>query len=322
MARRRGSFIEDVISVTAKLPWWVGVVFAALSFALMRWLAAPDVPAAGSTRPPGAVIGSSVSRGLATAGQVLLPLVFLVGAGISLFQSAMRKRGSSSGTPISPVAEPTPRAPAETDRDLYPEWKEVEGEALRRDPVDTTRWSHELLCVLEWKRFEHLCAAYFRELDFRTRTTRAGPDGGVDIHLYTTEASAPSIVVQCKAWKSYKVGVKAVRELFGVMAADKVDEGIFVTTSTYTNEARQFGDGKNVHLIDGDDFLAKLLALPQERQQALLTLATEGDFTTPTCPSCGIKMVLRSPKDGGDPFWGCRSFPGCRATIAVSQSPS
>ena len=45
-------------------------------------------------------------------------------------------------------------------------------------------------------------------------------------------------IVQCKAWQTYNVGVKPVRELFGVMAADRVPEGFFVTTGDYTGDAR------------------------------------------------------------------------------------
>jgi len=40
------------------------------------------------------------------------------------------------------------------------------------------------------------------------------------------------------------------------------------------------------------------------------------------CPKCGSTMVLRETKKGGNagkPFWGCSSFPKCRAVVAVSE---
>ena len=139
------------------------------------------------------------------------------------------------------------------------------------------------------------------------------------MHLFAEGAETPSIVVQCKAWKTYTVGVKPVRELFGVMAAQKVAEGIFVTTGAYTAEAYDFAAGKNIHLIDGPDLVGKLRTLAPEKQRALLDLATAGDYVTPTCPSCDIKMIERSAKIGGDPFWGCANYPRCQTTLRITR---
>ena len=184
--------------------------------------------------------------------------------------------------------------------------------------IETSAWSLELLRALEWKRFEELCAAYFQELGLRTRMTPAGPDGGVDIHLLAEGSERSAVFVQCKAWSSYDVGVKAVRELLGVMTAEGVAEGVFVTTGRYTQAARDFVAGKEITLIDGPDLLAKIHALREERQHAVLAVATSGDFTRPTCPSCGVKMARRIARASGDPFWGCPNFPGCRTTLRIA----
>src|SRR6185437_13503024 len=184
-----------------------------------------------------------------------------------------------------------------------------------RPAIDTTRWSKELLNALEWKRFEILCAAYFETLGFKSKVAREGADGGVDIHLYAEGSSVPAIVVQCKAWRTYTVGIKAIRELLGVMTAAHVPEGVFVTTSVYTAEARQFAAANQIDLIDGDDLLRKIAATRPEHQAALLQLVTAGDFTTPTCPSCE-----RVAQKTGDTFWGCTRFPNCRFTMPQRSS--
>ncbi|MBL0143807.1 MAG: DUF2034 domain-containing protein [Betaproteobacteria bacterium] len=324
MARRRQSVIEDVLDAAAKLPWWLGVLLAIGTYFVFRWLAVPEPATPGSVRPPSAVVGSSIARALALAGQFLMPLVFLGGAAISAFQGAKRKRvvDLMKREPEWDGESPQPAASEQTlnpGLDLYSEWKEAGLGGYEPEAVDTSRWSLELLKALEWKRFEYVCAGYFEELGFRAKTVRAGPDGGVDIHLYTEGAEHPGIIVQCKAWKSRKVGVNLIRELFGVMSADKVQEGIFATTGTYSSDATQFAIGKNIHLINGEDILTKLQALPPHRQQSLLKFATEGDFMTPTCPSCGIKMAFRAPKAGGNPFWGCRNYPRCKTILQVSK---
>ncbi len=165
-----------------------------------------------------------------------------------------------------------------------------------------------------------MCAGYFEALGFRAKVAREGADGGVDIQLYIEGSERPGMIVQCKAWKTYKVGIKPLRELFGVMAADGVGEGAFVTIGTYSQEAKAFATGKNLHLIDGADLLGKITALTQEQQDTLLKTATSGDFTTPTCPSCGIKMTTRISKSDSDPFWGCVNYTRCRSTLRFARS--
>lgn len=179
--------------------------------------------------------------------------------------------------------------------------------------------SLNFLNLLEWKRFEEVCAAYFETLAFRSLVTRIGADGGVDMHLFVEGEPSPSIVVRCKAWKTYEVGVDPVKELLGLMIAARVNEGIFVTTGTFTAEAYGFASGKNIHLIDGPDLVAKLRALAPEEHRAVLDLATAGDYMTPTCPSCAIKMVRRNARAGGDPYWGCSNYPRCDSTLKITR---
>jgi len=186
-----------------------------------------------------------------------------------------------------------------------------------------TNWSQELLSKLEWKRFEDVVAAYSRELGYEAKTTRIGADGGVDVQLFQNGQPNPTMIIQCKAWDAYKVGVKPVRELFGVMAADKVANGAFFTTGEYTAEAEAWARDKNLDLVNGREFLNRIGQLPTPAQGKLLELATQGDYTTPTCPSCGVKMVLRTASKGrceGSSFYGCRNNPRCKQTFKVSRA--
>lgn len=176
-------------------------------------------------------------------------------------------------------------------------------------------WSLDLLGALEWKRFETVCAEYLRLIGFLPEETRIGADGGVDIWVYKPDVEKPVGIVQCKAWSTYKVGIKPVRELFGVMAADRVSNGKFMTTGEFTSEARAFAEGKRLQLISGAMLLAAIRKLPLDSQKTLLALATEGDYRTPSCPQCATKMTLRQGKNGGRDFWGCPRYPRCRATL-------
>ena len=101
-------------------------------------------------------------------------------------------------------------------------------------------FSSDLLNALEWRRFEQLVTWYFHKTGCSAERSRVGADGGVDIHVFKQGEQRPFAYVQCKAWHTYKVGVKPVRELFGVMAADGIGTGYFVTTGEFTAEAWEF----------------------------------------------------------------------------------
>lgn len=190
-------------------------------------------------------------------------------------------------------------------------------------PAKAAVWTLETLRSLEWKRFEQLVRAYIRELGHQARLTRAGADGGVDIQVFDSATGQVLMVVQCKAWNAYPVSVKPVRELYGVMAAGKIPQCAFFTTGTFTSEALAFGREHDVDLVDGAEFLARINQLKPAQASGLYDEATSGDYTTPTCPSCDIKMTLRTAARGrseGDDFWGCRNYPRCRQTFKCTAA--
>ena len=210
------------------------------------------------------------------------------------------------------------------ERDFYKVYKENKETSQLNQSIQEKpeAWSKELINALEWKRFEELCSEYFNAKEYKAKVTRQGADGGIDIHLFKESYSLTKAfgIVQCKAWNSYKVGVKPVRELYGVMSAEHAPLGIFITSGSYTKEAEEFSKGKHLKLISGNSLLELIQALSEEKQQTLLRKITTGDYLTPSCPSCGIKMTQRTTKKGkniGNKFWGCINFPRCRNTLHI-----
>jgi restriction system protein len=181
-----------------------------------------------------------------------------------------------------------------------------------RSDSDAGKWTPELLKQLEWRRFEQLCAAYFETLGFRTRIVRSAADGSADIHLYGESCEHASMIAQCKAWSAYRIGINPVRELRAAVASASVGKGALLTPGRFTQEAVAFAGRENIQLIDGARLLGELTALSPEKALALLRFATQGDYRTPTCPSCSIKMVTRQSTSGGRKFWGCHNYPHCK----------
>jgi hypothetical protein len=182
--------------------------------------------------------------------------------------------------------------------------------------LDTSQWNLELLKRLEWRRFEELCVAYYEALELKTRVTGTGSEGGVHIVLYRTRSDEPAALARCIAWDAYRVGLKPLRALRKNMADSGIARGVLLTSSRFTHEAATFAANEGIELIDGPALLERLNALPQDKAQGLLEFATEGDFLTPTCPFCSIKMVPRQSTREGWKFWGCRNYPACKKTFA------
>jgi restriction system protein len=181
-------------------------------------------------------------------------------------------------------------------------------------------WSRDLLSRMEWKRFEELAAAYARELGYTVKTEDGAAPGG-PVLLYKGGQAKPAMLMRCRTWDSSTVGLDAVRELHEAMAARQVGYGVFYTAGEFTREADEFAHGKIIDLVNGTEFVARLRQLVPAVQQKLLEEATEGDYTTPTCPGCDIKMVPLvegSKPTEGSPAWVCRNRPQCSRTLRVA----
>jgi len=311
MARRRNRE-PGLIDVLLKARWEVSASAAIGSYLLLRYLI------------PGLLSGSPLTSPLAILSVGIAPLAAgFFGLMALLVFFKQRKPAIESPPPLWKPPKQQQQTPHScgnqaSQDNVEQAWKDVMAKASPVPEAKPTSWTIEVLRSIEWKRFEVLTAAYFQEKTFRTEMLVAGPDGGIDVKLFMPGKDEPYALVQCKAWNSQKVGVTPIRELLGVMAHQKVGRGIFVTTGEYSADAEGFARGCAINLITGEMLLRGILALSNDGQQRLLDIATEGDYKTPTCASCGIKLVKREGKRG--PFWGCRNYPKCRNTMAIEHA--
>ena len=179
------------------------------------------------------------------------------------------------------------------------------------------QWDKAFLKTLEWKLFEDVCMEYLRIKNCEASVTCIGSDGGIDMKVIDSNGHVIAIA-QCKAWYKKQIGVSHIRELYGVMAAEKVKHGIFLTTSEFSEDAKAFSKGKALILIDGDEFIKIVNGLKEADRKRIDQLIFQGDHTTPTCVSCNTKLILRTKKTGpdtGQMFWGCTNYPRCKVTM-------
>jgi restriction system protein len=78
-------------------------------------------------------------------------------------------------------------------------------------------------------------------------------DGGVDGVITEDKLGLELLYVQAKRWDNAKVGRPEVQKFVGALHGKKVRKGVFLTTSTFTDEALEYAEGieTKVILIDG-----------------------------------------------------------------------
>ena len=162
---------------------------------------------------------------------------------------------------------------------------------------------------LSWQDFEEFIAEIYREEGYLVEKTGGGrADGGYDLVLLREKTS---VLVQCKHWLVYQVGVPKVRELAGAMHKVGATGGVFVTTGVFTNPAREFATGLAIQLVDGDA-LVRRFSKGTEQAAAPASMAPG---PARSCPKCLKPMVWRTKGKKGrplaKPFWGCVDFPRC-----------
>ena len=284
MARRRESkgVVEDLLAIATKLPWWVSLVVAVVSYAWLHSIAVQDVGAVTSTKDIGVAASQGLFRALANIGQYIVPLIFVVGAVVSLLgrqkRQALVLRVAESSSPAA-------------------------------------------LGDMTWHEFESLVEEAFRLRGYSVRRLGGdGPDGGVDLVL---DRGAEKVLVQCKQWRAMRVGVSVVRELYGVMAAQGAAAGIVVTSGSFTPDAVEFAEGRNVRLIAGPELMEMIREARASTTRELSNVKPQWSpsiGSAPGCPRCASPMVRREAKRGpnaGRAFYGCSRYPDCRGTVAI-----
>lgn len=114
-------------------------------------------------------------------------------------------------------------------------------------------FNRSALLALTWQDFEKMTAEYFAQKGYRAEVVGGGgSDGGIDVVL---KKDGKSYIVQCKHWKTKKVGVQIVREMYGLMHAHHAYGVKIVSTIGYSKQAIDFAHKKPIELITGEQVI-------------------------------------------------------------------
>jgi len=278
MARRKQNFIEDLIEVTSKFPWWVGVVLAIVAYLWLHNVAISDVTAVVQPGKMGDFVGQSVFKSLASVGQYLLPFAFLVGAAMSAF-GRYKRRALHEQVAASP------------DRGA--------------------------LNDMSWQQFEALVGEAFRRKGYAvTETGGGGADGGIDLALKKEGETFLVQCKQWKAYKVSVTTVRelyGVMAAEGATGGFVVTSGVFTDEARAFAVGRniELMDGDALHaLIRG-------VSVPAKAAAASPAATPAGSPDCPVCQSAMVRRTAKRGANSGNAFWGCSQYPGCKGIRAI-----
>jgi hypothetical protein len=180
-------------------------------------------------------------------------------------------------------------------------WVAVQVQAQHRRHL--VEWTTDLR-RLDAAEFEWLVGEVFRREGWKVEETgrQSGPDGNIDLRLIRDRVR---VIVQCKRWQSWHVGVDEIRAFGGTLLREGLSgtAGIFVTLSDFTDAARAEAKTLGLTLIDNRDLYARV----------------EKVRTPERCGTCDSAMILdRSPRG----WWFRCVTPGCQGKRDIGGEPA
>lgn len=112
----------------------------------------------------------------------------------------------------------------------------------------------ESMYQLKPRKFEELIAELFKDMGYDVELTPATRDGGFDLRLISKlDVGSALTLVECKRFApNRKVGVSALRSLYGVVEAQSATRGIIITSSSFTSSATAFHKKQEFRLALAD----------------------------------------------------------------------
>jgi restriction system protein len=172
-------------------------------------------------------------------------------------------------------------------------------QAQRRNLLE---WTSDLR-LLNAEEFEWLVGEIFRREGWKIRETgrQDAADGNVDLDM---TRSGKRMIVQCKRWESWQVGVGEIRQFAGTLMREGLpgSSGLYVTLSDFTSDARAEAKSVGVGLIGKGDLYARIEKVRRSEP----------------CPVCGKPMIVDRSSRG---WWMRCVANGCAGKQDLSAEP-
>ncbi len=175
------------------------------------------------------------------------------------FLEFQQLKGTRSGDKIS-----VPKDTIDTSTATPSEALETAYENLRDELVD------ELLSRLKKispSFFERVVVELLVKMGYGGSRSDAGKaigrsgDGGIDGIIKEDKLGLDVVYIQAKRWDNNPVGRPVVMQFAGALQAQRANKGIFITTSRFTDDARNYVSqiGSKIVLIDGEQLTSLMI---------------------------------------------------------------
>jgi restriction system protein len=142
----------------------------------------------------------------------------------------------------------------------------IEDEIRRMSLQQEEKFKHSLLTKLskiDPSIFEQIVGDLLEQIDYRDiQVSRRHPDGGIDVKATKKNGILTiDVAVQVKRWKG-NVGRKIIDEFRGVLQRGGIPQGVIVTTSDFTSEAKNAAKPNHqipITLINGAELVDLLV---------------------------------------------------------------
>lgn len=287
MGKRQG-LLEDLVDLSAKLPWWVGITLAIVSYFPLHSFTTGSPPT-GGPGDVGKLLVGQFTHVLAMVFQYLLPLALLIGAAVSAFRQRKRRT----------LLEQTVRS-----------------------------GSASAISGLSWQEFELLVGEAFRQRGYRVEETGSiAGDDGIDLILAKGRERFFVQCKHWRALKVSVTTVRELYGVIAAQGAAGgfvVTSGQFTKDAKAFASGRNIEliDGARLSAMLRHARMNTASTSPAAGTVNVLnpvppSLPSGAVSAAAECPVCGSEMTKRIAKRGslaGQGFWGCTRYPGCRGT--------
>lgn len=304
MAKKTSAF-DDLLFIASKLPWWLSLAIAVGSGWYLHSVASAPLPTTFSPHDFGSMLASSAFRGVASFAQFILPIIFTLGALLSIL--ARRKR-----------------------RNLL---------------TSITTPGGNTLASISWREFELLVGEALRRQGFSVQETGgSGPDGGVDLiarkdgekylvqckqwramqvgvpvvrELFgamAAEGAVGGFVITSGRFSKPARAFASGRNL-QLIDGPALNGWIAATRQAAPRPSEEVKEPRVEPVIK-----PAVVQAPPPRPAPPQAPVAPVAPPAPACPHCRKTMVMklaRTGKNAGGNFWGCPDYPKCRGIRAI-----
>ena len=167
------------------------------------------------------------------------------------FSNRKKKSASEPAVPTPVTSEQTPTEQLEQAYDSIE--KDLVEDLLEKVKHQSPSFFEQLVVDLLVKM------GYGGSFENSAHVTQYTNDNGIDGIIYEDKLGLDKIYIQAKRWEN-QVSRPKIQEFAGALVGQNANKGVFITTSTYSKDARQYVQGiqQKIVLIDGRE-LAKYM---------------------------------------------------------------